>query len=76
MNQYVTFNFATVKNERVYQMVIQPGSPWEDIEVVLHEFQNEFALLKEQALKQEAEKTAEMDKSEAMEPEVIVNEEK
>ena len=64
MNQAVMFHFATVKNERVYQIVLQPGSPWEDIEAVLHEFKNEFALLKEQAQKEELKK-------EAVEPELV-----
>ena len=31
MDQAVIFNFAIVKNQRVYQFLVQPGAPWEEV---------------------------------------------
>ncbi len=56
MNQAVTFNFAIQKNERVYQLIVLPGSPWEEIDEVLLEFQKEILDLKAAALEAEAKK--------------------
>lgn len=56
MNQAITFNFAIQKNERVYQLVVLPGSPWEEIDEVLLEFQKEMLALKAAALEAEAKK--------------------
>jgi hypothetical protein len=56
MQQAVCFHFGITKNERVYQIIVQPGSPWEDIQEVINEFKSEFTSLEQQALKAEQEK--------------------
>lgn len=60
MNQFVLFHFTVNKNDRLYQFVIQPGAPWEDIEAVCEEFKTQFLTLKQEAI--EKEKNAEMTK--------------
>lgn len=59
MNQYIQFHFAIAKNERLYQLIISPGSPWEEVAEVLIEFQEALKKLKvenDERLKAEAEK--------------------
>src|SRR5258708_36643134 len=53
MNQHVMFHFSLVKNERVYQLIIQPGAPWQEIEEVMEEFGKEFLRLKKEAQEKE-----------------------
>lgn len=55
MDQFVLFNFSVQKNDRVYRVVLQPGSPWEDVHAVLDEFKEHFKTLEEEAKKKEAE---------------------
>lgn len=55
MDQFVLFNFSTVINSRVYRVVVQPGSPWEDIEEAIEQFKVGFKDLKEEAKKKEEE---------------------
>jgi hypothetical protein len=54
MNQFALFHFTIEKNNKVYQFIVQPGSPWEDIEEALKEFQENMLTLKEEAKKNEA----------------------
>lgn len=54
MNQFALFHFTIEKNNKVYQFIVQPGSPWEDIEEALKEFQENMLALKEEAKKNEA----------------------
>ena len=56
MNQYVLFHFTVTKNDRLYQFAVQPGTPWADVEEVLDEMKASIITLKEDAIKQEAEK--------------------
>lgn len=78
MESYALFNFAVrrefevegKKHQRVYQLELQPGSPWDEIADVLDEFKVEMALLKEQAKsKEDAEKAAA--NAEPIEPEIV-----
>lgn len=57
-------HFNLQKNERNYQLMIQPGSPFEDIYAVLDELKESFQKIqeeqqeKERQAKEEAEKEA------------------
>lgn len=62
IDQAVLFHFAYRKNERVYQIILQPGAPWTEIAEVLEDFKVEFQKLEQQA------KEAEKNKQEASEP--------
>ena len=70
MNQYVLFNFAVQKNDRLYQFQCLPGSPWEELEEVIQEFKDHVAKLKAEAIKAEAEKKA-AEESPVVEAEVV-----
>ncbi len=60
------FNFALKRDYefegkplmRIYQLSLQPGSPWDEILGVLEEYKKEFELLKAQAEALEASKKA------------------
>ena len=56
MNQAVLFNFALQRDQRVYQLSLQPGAPWEEIYGVLDEFKLEMQKLEEETKKLEAQK--------------------
>jgi hypothetical protein len=60
MNQWSMFNFAIIKNDGKNQYVfqLQPGSSWDEIQLVLEEFKTEFKQLQQQLVQQEAEKKA------------------
>lgn len=60
MNQFALFHFTIDKNNRLFQFVIQPGTPWEDIEEVLKEFQEKLLDLKAEAQKQQPETSGEV----------------
>ena len=59
MNQAALFHFAIQKNDRLYQLIVQPGSPWEELEAALEAFKKEFQDLRVQveaeALKKDQE---------------------
>lgn len=59
IDQAVLFHFACKKNDRVYQIILQPGAPWAEITEVLEDFKLEFQKLEQQAL--EAEKNRNQD---------------
>lgn len=42
MDQYVVFHFNIKKNDRNYQVIIQPGSPFEEVQEVLEQFKADF----------------------------------
>ncbi len=80
MNQAVTFNFAIVKTgsdnvQRVYQLIVLPGSPWGEIDEVLVEFQKEIAELKlreeKKAQEEQAKKNEVVSEEDIIEPEVL-----
>jgi hypothetical protein len=56
MNQAVFFHFAIQKQERIYQFIVQPGSPWEEVESVLEDFKKDFNELREKLAAEEAAK--------------------
>lgn len=80
MDQLVLFHFAIkreyeiegVKQTRLYELGLQPGCPWEEIDAVLDQFKQEFVAMKKQqeeaAAKAQAEKEAEQA---PLEPEVV-----
>lgn len=56
MNQYMLYHFTINKNDRVFQLIIQPGTPWEDLEEVMAEFTSQFLQIKAEAkAKEEAQ---------------------
>lgn len=55
MDQFIFFNFSAVINNRVYRIVLQPGSPWEDVDEAIEQFKSGFQKLKEEAKKKEEE---------------------
>lgn len=59
MNQYALFHFSITKNDRLFQFILQPGTPWEDLELALADFKEQFAQLRQEAEKKEQEKQAE-----------------
>jgi len=50
MNQYALLHFAITKNDRLFQILIQPGTPWEDLDEVLREFHVEFGKIKQEQI--------------------------
>jgi len=56
--QEVKYRFSQVKNDRLYEFLIVPGTSWDDIYAVLDDFKEEFKKLHEEALKKEAEAAA------------------
>lgn len=73
MDQYLFLNFAINKNERSYQLLIQPGAPFEDIQAILDQYKADFATLQEQqkAKAEEEKSKAEAVVSEPVEAEVV-----
>lgn len=59
MDQQLTFEFVIQKNNRVYRLLLQPQTPWEDLDQVLVEFKQEFDLLRQEAVDREAKKEQE-----------------
>lgn len=55
MNQFILMHFTLAKNNRFFQLSIQPGAPWEDIQAVLDDFKQEMNDLQQQAIKKELE---------------------
>lgn len=55
LNQEVRYRFSVVKNERLHEYLIAPGTPWEEIYAVLAEMSDEFKKLQEEAVAKEAE---------------------
>ena len=59
MNQHLVIHFSVVKNERVYQLMLQPGSPYEEAVEALKEIQQGILDLQKQAQEREAQEKAE-----------------
>lgn len=53
MQQHLVLHFSIVKNERVYQLMLQPGSPYEELKEVLEQFKADFDELQRQAKEKE-----------------------
>ena len=58
VNQHLVIHFSIVKNDRVYQLMVQPGSPYEEAQEVLKEFQEGLLELQKQAQEKEKEAAA------------------
>jgi hypothetical protein len=62
MNQAALFHFAVQKNERLYQFIVQPGAPWEELDEALDQLKKEFHELRAQveaeALKKDQDEAA------------------
>jgi hypothetical protein len=65
MNQFALLHFTITKNDRLFQVVLQPGTPWPDLEEALEEFKAEFLKAKKEqedlAAKKQEEKPVEDD---------------
>lgn len=46
MDKFALYHFAINKNDRVFKLSLQPGSPWEDLFAVLEEFKADFQKMK------------------------------
>ena len=68
MDSFALFHFAIKKNDRVYQVVLQPGAPWDEINQVMDDFKAEFAALK---LKADEEAAKKPEESAVVEPAVL-----
>ena len=58
MNQRVLYNFELIVNEKYYEFACQPGATFDDIDAVFAEFKKEFEVMKETAMKADAEAKA------------------
>lgn len=59
LNQYALFHFSITKNDRVFQFIVQPGTPWDDLDLALADFKEHFVQLRQETEKKEQEKQAE-----------------
>lgn len=59
MNQHILYNFSIVKNDKVYQMIVQPPCTYEEVQEILCDFKVQFEeLLKQQKEREEKGKEA------------------
>lgn len=56
--QEMKFRFSLVKNERVFEFLITPGTPWADVQEVLKDFAADFVELEKQIAEQMAKQQA------------------
>lgn len=57
MNQHLVIHFSVVKNDRVYQLMLQPGCAYAEVQEILDLFKADFAemqRLAEEKAKQDA----------------------
>jgi glycerol-3-phosphate cytidylyltransferase-like family protein len=62
-NQEMKFRFSMVKNERLFEFLVTPGTPWEDVHAALDEYKTDFVALE-----------AEIKKSQTPQPPVVTEE--
>lgn len=43
MDSFALYHFSITRNNRICQMLVQPGTPWEEVEAFLEEFRTGFA---------------------------------
>ena len=65
MDQFIKFHFTINHNNKIYEINIDPGSSWEDIEAVLEKFKAQFLSLKDATLKAEEERKAKEEQTSA-----------
>ena len=74
MDQYLFLNFAIAKNNKSFQLLIQPGCPFEEVQEVLSQYKADFEQLqKDQLAKAEEEKAKAAAQAAPVEPEVVQN---
>lgn len=75
MDQFALIHFAITKNDRVYYLLVQPGSPFSDAESVCAEFAAEIAKIRIEAEAREASKDVvaaeQAEPAAVVEPEVL-----
>jgi len=60
MDKFALYHFAIKKNERIFKLDLQPGTPWTELFEVLEEFKAEFEKMKaEEEIKAEEQKSKE-----------------
>jgi hypothetical protein len=58
VDQFIKFHFSINQNNKIYEINVDPGCSWEDIESVLEKFKTQFLSLKEATIKAEEERKA------------------
>lgn len=58
MNQFILMHFTLNKNNRFFELSVQPGAPWEDVQAVLDDFKQHMNDLQQEAIKKEQEMQA------------------
>jgi hypothetical protein len=43
MDSFALYHFSVTRNNRICQMLVQPGTPWEEVDAFLEEFKAGFA---------------------------------
>jgi hypothetical protein len=72
MNQFLVFHFNINKNDKNFQLMMQPGCSYEEVAEVLEQFKVEFVELQRLAKeKEEADKAAAEKQVEEVQPEVV-----
>jgi hypothetical protein len=69
MDQYIVLHFNVKKGERNYQLMLQPGAPFEEVQEVLELFKADFAELQKQNAER-AQQAQQESESVEVEPEV------
>ena len=54
MNQFLVFHFNISKNDKNFQLMMQPGCSYEEVAEVLEQFKADFVELQRLALEKEA----------------------
>jgi hypothetical protein len=63
MDQFIKFHFTINHNNKIYEINLDPGCSWEDIESVMDKFKDQFLTLKDAAIKAEQERKAKEEES-------------
>lgn len=62
LDQFAVLHFNIQKEQRNYQIMLQPGAPFDEIQAVLDEFKESFVALQENYKEQEAKQKSEQEK--------------
>jgi len=58
MDKFVLFNFTIALNDRIFKLSLQPGTPWEDVQVVLDQFKQDFSDMQKEQEQLQAQQPA------------------
>lgn len=61
MNQFILMHFTLNKNNRFFELSVQPGAPWEDVQAVLDDFKQHMNDLQQEAIKEQEMQAAPTD---------------